>query len=152
MIKDHNLVPNEEARLGAIQRHKLQALGWWAKDTQHRGLEIIVAAWTAAEPTSSIMHINIESLLGRDIKVAHPGKVEIGHKWTTWVVKWGNYIGSMVGVLGIPLGYVMCSNMPVGWKAENEQNHLKYQPIQIDLAWEYDKMAVYTDLKACCLD
>ena len=98
------------------------------------------------------MQINIESPSGGDIKAEHPGKVKTGHEWTTWDIKWGNYIGSMVGVLGIPLGYVMCSNMPVGWKAENEQNHLKYQPIQIDLAWEYDKMAVYTDLKACCLD
>ena len=32
MIKDHNLVPNQEARFGAIQQCTLKALVWWAKD------------------------------------------------------------------------------------------------------------------------
>ena len=32
MIKDKNWVTNEEARLGSIHQHKLQALVWWAKD------------------------------------------------------------------------------------------------------------------------
>ena len=31
-IKYHNLVPNQEAQLCAIQQRKLQALVWWAKD------------------------------------------------------------------------------------------------------------------------
>ena len=29
MIKDHNLVPNQEAHLVVIQQCKLQALVWW---------------------------------------------------------------------------------------------------------------------------
>ena len=42
--------------------------------------------------------------------------------------------------------------MVVGWKAENRHNRLKCQLIQIGPAWEAEKMAVYTELKACCLD
>ena len=84
MIKDRNQVQNKQALLGAIQWQKLQSLVWWENDIQGCGLEIIMAAWTAADITSSIIQINIDSPLGGYIKVAHPGKVEIGHKWTTW--------------------------------------------------------------------
>ena len=45
--------------------------------------------------------------------MAHPVKVETGNKWTTWDVKWDNYIGSMVVVLDIPLDYVMIHDIPV---------------------------------------
>ena len=41
MIKDDNLVPNQEAILGNIQQRKLQALVWWEKDIQHSILAII---------------------------------------------------------------------------------------------------------------
>ena len=54
--------------------------------------------------------------------MAHPGKVETGHKWTTWNVKWNNYIGSMVGVSGIPLDYVTRNDMPVVWTTEKERD------------------------------
>ena len=61
----------------------------------------------------------------------HPGKAETGKKWTTWDVKWENYIGFMVGVLGISLDYVMHCDMPSGWTAANKNNRLKYQVIHI---------------------
>ena len=52
--------------------------------------------------TSYITQINIESPSVGDIKVAHPGKVETGQTWTTWDVKWDNYIISRV------LHWIMC--------------------------------------------
>ena len=61
MIKYNNLVPNKEAHLGSIQQRKLQALVWWEKDFQCRGLAIITSAWTTAELTSFITQINIYS-------------------------------------------------------------------------------------------
>ena len=75
MIKDHNLTPNKDSRLGTIQHRRLQYLVWWAKDHQCCGLEITSDAWTAAELTSSITKMNIESPSGGDIKVSHPSKV-----------------------------------------------------------------------------
>ena len=57
----------------------------------------------------------------------------------------------MVWVLGITLDYVIRSDMPFLWMVANEHDQLKYQAIQIGLAWEANKMAVYTDIKACCL-
>ena len=83
--------------------------------------------------------------------MAHPGKVETGHKWTTWDVKWDNYIGSMVVVLDIPLDYVMIHDIPVECTVANEHYRLKYQVIHIVPDWEAGKMDVYTKLKACCL-
>ena len=88
MINYHNLVPNQEARLSAIQQCKLKVLVCWSKYSQISELAIITATWTTADLTNSITQINIESPLGGDIKVAHPGKFETGHKWTTWDVKW----------------------------------------------------------------
>ena len=32
MIKDHNSVPGQEARMGAVHQRKIQALIWWVKD------------------------------------------------------------------------------------------------------------------------
>ena len=68
MIKDHNLVPNQEALLVTIQQRKLQALMWWLKDCQHCGLVMITAAWTATDLTSSVTQINIEYPSEGDIK------------------------------------------------------------------------------------
>ena len=78
--------------------------------------------------------------------------METGHKWTTWDLTWDNYIGLLVRVLGIPLYYVTHCNMPVGRTAANEHNRLKYQAIYIGPTQEANKMNVYTDPKACCLD
>ena len=83
MIKYNNSVPNQESCFGAIHQRKLQAMVWWAKDHPSCGLEINTAEWTATEMKIPIAQINIESTLGGDIKVLHPGKVETGHKWTT---------------------------------------------------------------------
>ena len=47
MIKDHNLVPNKEAHLGAIQQRKLQVLMWWESYCHCRGLVITAATWNA---------------------------------------------------------------------------------------------------------
>ena len=58
----------------------------------------------------------------------------------------------MVRVSVISLDYVTRHNMPVGWTATNKHDQLKYQAIHIGLDWEADKMAVYTNIKACCLD
>ena len=66
--------------------------------------------------------------------MAHLGKAEIGHKWTTWDVKRENYILSMVRLSGIPLDYVTCRDIPSGWTAVNEHDRLKYQVIQVDTA------------------
>ena len=152
MIKDNNLVPNQESRLDIIQQCKLQALVWWVNDFQCRSLAITAPTWTAADLTSSIMQINIESQSGGGIKVIHPVKVETRHKWMIWDFKWGNYIGSMVGLLVIPLYYVTHCDRPVVWTAANEHYCIKYQAINIGSEWESDKMTVYTKLKACCLD
>ena len=55
----------------------------------------------------------------------------------------------MVGVTGTPLDYATRCNMSVGWIAANKHDCLKYQAIRIVMDWEADKMAVYTELKAC---
>ena len=152
IMKNHNMVPNQEAHLGAIQQRKLQALVWWAKNFQHHCPEIITGAWASTELISSIMQINIESPLEGDIKVAHPGKDEIHQLWTIWVVRWENYISSVVGVFGIPLDYVKRCDIPIGLKAENDCDHLKYQAMQIGPDWEANKISVYVKLKAYFLD
>ena len=59
MINDHNLVPNQEALLGAIKYHKLQVLVWWENDCQSCGLAIIASAWTEAYLIIFITQINI---------------------------------------------------------------------------------------------
>ena len=83
MINDNNSVPNQEARLGTIQHLNLQALVWWMKDRHRRVLVIIATTWTGSDLTSYITQINIESPSEGEIKVAHSGKVEAGHKWKT---------------------------------------------------------------------
>ena len=74
-------------------------------------------------------------MLGGDIKVAYPGKTEIGHKWTTWYVEWKNYTISVVWVSVIPLDFVTRRDIPEGWNVANDHDRLKHQVIQIGLAW-----------------
>ena len=58
----------------------------------------------------------------------------------------------MVVLSRINLYYVTRCDIKFGWTAVNEHNCLKYQAIYIGLYWEADKMTVYANLKACCLD
>ena len=75
MIKDHKLVPNQEARLGAIKQRKLQVQLWWEKNCCNLILAITVSAYNTSELNSYTTQVNIESLPGEDINVAHSGKV-----------------------------------------------------------------------------
>ena len=63
--------------------------------------------------------------------MAHSGKLETGHKWTTWDVKWENCIVCMVGVYVIPLYYMTHWDMATGWTASSEHDCLKYQSMHI---------------------
>ena len=88
--------------------------------------------------------------------VERPGKLEIGVKWTIWDTKLENYLRSLQGALGIPLDYVVRSDMPSTWDpapdAENEHDRLKYQALQTGPSYDTDRMNMYRELKACCLD
>ena len=97
MIKYHNLVPNQELHLDAIQQLKLQALVWWAKYFQRCGVGVIVSTCNAEYLTSFIMQINIKSPSGGDITVVHPGKVETGQKLTP--------VGKLYPLRGRIVGY-----------------------------------------------
>ena len=55
IIKDCNLVPNQESYLGTIQQRHFQALVWWEKHQQCHGLVIAAAAWTTSEIMSSVV-------------------------------------------------------------------------------------------------
>ena len=139
MIKDNNLVTNQESLLGAIQNRRLQGLVGQTKDCHRRVLAIISAACTEANMKNFTTHINIEYLSGGDFKLEYHGKVETWHKWTAQDVDQDNYIGSMVGVLDITLDYVTRHNMKFGWTADNKHDSLKYQAIYIGPAWEANK-------------
>ena len=53
-----------------------------------------------------------------------------------------NYIGSIVGLSGIPLYSVTYCDIPVGRIAVNDHDRLKNQSMHIDQAWEANKMSV----------
>ena len=71
----------------------------------------------------AIEHVNSDT---PQKEVARQGKDETGIKWTMWDTKWGKYLGSMMGVSGIPLDYIVRRKQPDGWTADNYHNHLKY--------------------------
>ena len=131
IIKDNNLVPNKEARLGAFKKRELQALVLWAKDFQHRGLAITSAAWTTAELTSSITHINIDSPSGGDNKVVNPGKLLIGHKRMTLDDKFGELYWLHGRSIGYSLRLCDTSRHANKMDCRNEHDCLKDQAIQI---------------------
>jgi hypothetical protein len=48
MIKEHNSVPGQTARLSAVHQRKIQALIRWARDHVRMGQVVTAATWNAA--------------------------------------------------------------------------------------------------------
>ena len=88
--------------------------------------------------------------------VERPGKLEIGVKCTLRETKWDNYLGFLQGSSGIPLDYLVRSDMSTTWNpatdAANDHDSLKYQALLTGQLYEIDRMNVYIELNAFCLD
>ena len=50
------------------------------------------------------------------------------------------------------MDYVVSQVQDSGWVAGNKHDRLKHEAIHTGPYWEADKMTVYAELKACCLD
>ena len=46
----------------------------------------------------------------------------------------------------------MYRKQPYGWTADNDHQRLRYQDLHVGASYETDRMSVYGELKACCLD
>ena len=123
MIKNHNSIHDQSVILGAVHPRRIQALINWVRDQKRRGITIETANWTSQTMDEAIEHVNSDT---PQKEVARQGKDETGIKWTMWDTKWGKYLGSMMGVSGIPLDYIVRRKQPDGWTADNYHNHLKY--------------------------
>ena len=58
----------------------------------------------------------------------------------------------MMGASGIPLDYIARRKQPDGWTADNDHDRIKNQALCVDSSYKTDRMLVYGELKACCLD
>lgn len=154
MIKNHNMMPGQTARLGAVHQRKIQALIYWCSDHKRRGAPIVPAEWNQAALTQAIDDMDVADSYksGDHSKVQPPGPVETGHKWVAWEILFENYIASLRGASQIPLDYVIRRTMPAAWTATSAHDILKYQAIQTGTAWNADNITVFRVLKSCCMN
>ena len=153
MIKNHNSINGQTVILGDVHQRKVQALIYWARDKKRRVMSIVPADWTNAQMSDAIERFNSDV---PEKVVELPGKLEIGVKRTVWDTKWENYLVSLQVASRIPLDYIVWCDMPATWNptidAVNEHDRLKYQALLTGPSYETDRMTVYGELKACCLD
>ena len=153
MIKNNNSIHQQSVILGVFHQHRIQALIHWARYQKRRGIAIVPGNWNNAALANAIERVNFET---PSKEVERPGKLEDLIKWTVWETKWENYLGSIFGASSIPLDYVIRRDMTAVWiaanDAVNEHDRLKYQAQHVGTSYDTDKMTVYGELKACCLD
>ena len=144
MIQNHNSINGQTVILGAFLQSNVQALIYWAMEKKRRGVEIVASDWTTAQMAESIQRVNSDVM---EKEVEFLGKLDIGVKWAVWDTKWQNYLRSLQGASGIPLGYLVRHDMPATWdsatNAANEHDRLKYQALMTGPPYETDRMTVY---------
>ena len=90
--------------MGVVHKRKVQALIWWEKYCKQSGINLILAEFTWATMDDAIQKLNAGTPTGN--KVYCPRKVETGYKWTTWDIKFDNFLRMRVDQTEIPLDYV----------------------------------------------
>ena len=101
-------------RWGIAATKKLQALIFWAIDSNRRGINVVPVDFTPAVMAQyrEFLRVDLNTEASED-KTELPGLLE-DSKWVEWNITLQNYLMAKTGINGIPLYYVIREPIPPG--------------------------------------
>ena len=141
-------------RWGIAATKKLQALIFWAIDSNRRGTVVVPADFTPAVLAQyrEFVRVDLNTEASED-KTELPGLLKDA-KWVEWNITLQNYLMAKTGINGIPLYYVIQEPIPAGvvFPTLSREQQLLYAAPLTGPAFVQDNKAVYTVLNTCCIE
>ena len=95
--------------LGTIQIKKLQALVYWVKDYDRRGMQASPELWTVDEMNTALEQKEFEYNYGKiDVDIIDPGKCQTDFGWDNWQIAFVNKLNATMGAAKVPVDYIVC--------------------------------------------
>ncbi len=94
--------------LGTMQIKRLQALVYWVKDHDKRGLQAVPEIWTQEVMLAAIKQKESEQNLDKvDIDVVDPSKRQTDTGWDNWQIGFVNKLSAVNGAAKVPIDYIV---------------------------------------------
>jgi hypothetical protein len=95
--------------LGTLQIKKLQALVFWVKDFDKRGMEAAPELWNDEVMNAAMIRKEAEQNYGNiDVNITDPGKCQTDHDWDNWQLAFVNKLNGTLGAAGSLL-IILCA-------------------------------------------
>ena len=141
--------------LGTMQIKRLQALVYWVKDHDKRGLVAQPDHWDNEAMTEAMERKEAEHNFGKiDVATIDPGKCRTDHGWDNWQTAFANKLNATLGAAGVPIDYIIRpeledSDDELFWEDDERR---RYQMPLDGQNFKHDNKLVYKLLKAACVD
>jgi hypothetical protein len=91
-----------------MQIKRLQALVYWVKDHDKRGLQAVPEIWTQEVMLAAIKQKESEQNLDKvDIDVVDPSKRQTDTGWDNWQIGFVNKLSAVNGAAKVPIDYIV---------------------------------------------
>jgi hypothetical protein len=139
--------------LGTMQIRRPQALVYWVKDCDRRGMEAGRKLWTVDVMNTAMERKESEYNYGKvNVDIIDPGKCQTNFGWNDLQIAFVNKLNATMGAAKLPVDYIVCSK----WDDTDEPflDDDKMRRFQKLLTGENFKCAnklVYQMLKSACV-
>ena len=136
--------------LGTMQIKKLQALVYWVKDYDRRGMQASPELWTVDEMSKAMERKESEYNYGKiDVDIIDPGKCQTDFGWDNWQIAFINKLNATMGAAKVPVDYIVRPK----WDSEDElfledDELCRYQMPLTGENFKRDNKLVYQMLKS----
>jgi hypothetical protein len=94
--------------LGTMQIKRLQALVYWVKDHDKRGLQAVPEMWTREVMMAAMARKESDHILDKvDINIIDPCKCQTDAGWDNWQIGFVNKLSAIMGAAKVPIDYIV---------------------------------------------
>jgi hypothetical protein len=99
--------------LGTMHIKRIQALVFWVKDHDRRGLVAEPELWDEDAMVDAMERKEAEHNYGKiDVGIIDPGKCRVDHGWNNWQIAFINKLNATLGAAQFPIDYVVRDEDP----------------------------------------
>jgi len=139
--------------LGTMHIKQLQALVYWVKDYDRRGMQAAPEMWTVEEMNTAMEQKESEFNYGKvDVDIIDPGKCQTDFGWDNWQIAFVNKLNATMGAAKVPVDYIVRPDWDNHDKLFLDDDETRrYQMPLTGENFKRDNKLVYQMLKSACI-